>query len=430
METRIIIRGAVLASAPAGGATVVIEGRLIARVAPSGEAVEAQPGDWEVDADGRLVVPGGVDAHTHLAVGALLRLAALPARPTGSVSDLRSGFRAPLEERLGPADFEALSAAGALAALRAGVTCALDLCPGTLGCEGAVLPATARGVSAVGLRAALSCAVDLTRAAPGLEAVGEFAASVAGSPVLRGMVGLDGLAGSSHEALAFLSEPVKRFGLHASIGEDEADLAHAYAASSLRPLQLLASSGLLGSRTLIAHGGGLGCAEANMLARADGSIAVTPRAAQLWGSNLPSSDLLAAHDAPIALGTDGLYPDLAGEAIALSMHLRRAPSGRLPGDLLGHGIWPTAGGLATRLFGERLGVIEGGALADVVVLDWRPPFPLPEAPDGDLVLLWAGAPAAWAIVDGRVRLREGRLLGGDEVEIAARARQAAERALG
>jgi hypothetical protein len=33
-------------------------------------------------------------------------------------------------------------------------------------------------------------------------------------------------------------------------------------------------------------------------------------------------------------------------------------------------------------------------------------------------------------VDGEVRLREGRLLGGDEAEIAARAREAAAKLLG
>jgi len=67
-------------------------------------------------------------------------------------------------------------------------------------------------------------------------------------------------------------------------------------------------------------------------------------------------------------------------------------------------------------------VLVPGALADLVVLEWRPPFPLADAPDGDLAILFAGAPAAWAIVDGEVRLREGRLLGADEAEIAARAR--------
>ena len=33
--------------------------------------VAPEPGDWEIDAAGRLLVPGQVDAHTHLALGAL-----------------------------------------------------------------------------------------------------------------------------------------------------------------------------------------------------------------------------------------------------------------------------------------------------------------------------------------------------------------------
>ena len=45
-------------------------------------------------------------------------------------------------------------------------------------------------------------------------------------------------------------------------------------------------------------------------------------------------------------------------------------------------------------------------------------------------MLWAGASAAWAIVDGQVRLREGSLLGGDEAQIAALAHEAAARVLG
>jgi cytosine/adenosine deaminase-related metal-dependent hydrolase len=81
--------------------------------------------------------------------------------------------------------------------------------------------------------------------------------------------------------------------------------------------------------------------------------------------------------------------------------------------------------LASSLFGEPLGRLEAGALADLVILDWRPPVPLPDVPDGDLAVLWAGAPAAWVLVDGEVRLREGRLLGGDEAAIAAAAREAA-----
>ncbi|HEU4384688.1 MAG TPA: amidohydrolase family protein, partial [Anaeromyxobacteraceae bacterium] len=97
MGTRLVIRDAVLGGPePRVGATIVVEERHVAAVLQEGQRVEPRPGDWEVDAAGRLVVPGGVDAHCHLAVGQLLRLAGLPPRLWHTVSEMRSRFRAPL----------------------------------------------------------------------------------------------------------------------------------------------------------------------------------------------------------------------------------------------------------------------------------------------------------------------------------------------
>jgi hypothetical protein len=44
-------------------------------------------------------------------------------------------------------------------------------------------------------------------------------------------------------------------------------------------------------------------------------------------------------------------------------------------------------------------------------------------------VLWAGAPAAWVVVAGRVRLREGVPVGVDPEAISARAVEATRRAL-
>ena len=77
----------------------------------------------------------------------------------------------------------------------------------------------------------------------------------------------------------------------------------------------------------------------------------------------------------------------------------------------------------------RLGAIEAGAAADLAILEWRPAGVVPEGRGGDAALLWAGAPAAWVVVAGVVRLREGVPLGVDVEEISARAVEAARQAL-
>ncbi|HET8732648.1 MAG TPA: amidohydrolase family protein, partial [Anaeromyxobacteraceae bacterium] len=335
MNPRLVIRGArLLGDPPATGVTFVVVGDRIARVAPAGEAVAAEPGDWDIEAAGRLLVPGGVDAHAHLAMGALLRFAGLPVRYPGSPRALRQGFRRPVEERLGPADVESLAAAAALSALRAGTTTVLALERGAHGAEEETLLAVERAVRAVGIRAVVAHgASDLGGADRGLasaRAAEAFAAPRAADPLVRGMAGLDGLYATTRATLDALAGPAARFGLHASVGEDGSDLERSWGLDRKWPVKLLEEAGLLGSRTVVAHGSSLAAPEAEAMRAADAVLAVAPRAARFWRSGLSGLDVAALAEAPVALGTDGLFPDLAGEAVELVAHLRRRGSGPPP----------------------------------------------------------------------------------------------------
>jgi hypothetical protein len=132
----------------------------------------------------------------------------------------------------------------------------------------------------------------------------------------------------------------------------------------------------------------------------------------------------------VALGTDGIFADLAGEAVELAAQLRvRRSASPPPAEFLADSVWPTGATLAGQLLGARLGAIETGAAGDLVLLEWRPGAVVPEGRGGDAAVLWAGAPAAWVVVAGEVRLREGIPLGLDPEEISARAVEAALRAL-
>jgi cytosine/adenosine deaminase-related metal-dependent hydrolase len=435
VQTRLVIRRARLVSdPPAGNATVVVLGDRIVRVAPDGEAVAVEPGDWEIDAAGRLLVPGGIDAHTHLAMGQLLRFAGLPARYPGSPKALRQGFRRPVEERLGPAEVEALATAAALAALRAGTTTVLCLERAAPGAELETLLAAERAVRKVGIRAVLAHgASDLggpDRGRASARAALDFAAPRTGDPMVRGMAGLDGLHATTRETLEALAEPASRFGLHAAIGEDGADLERAWGLDQKWPVQMLDDALLLGSRTVLAHMSTLSTPEAEAVRAADAVLVATLRASRFWGVPPMSLEIAAGVEAPVALGTDGLFSDLAGEALELAAHLRvRRSASPPPAEFLADSVWPTAATMAGQLLGARLGVVEAGAAADLAILEWRPAGVVPEGRGGDAAILWAGASAAWVIVAGQVRLREGIPLGVDPDEVSARAVEAARQAL-
>jgi cytosine/adenosine deaminase-related metal-dependent hydrolase len=435
MSSRIVVRHALLVrDPPATDATIVVEDGRIARVVVDGSPVPAEPGDWEIDAAGRLVVPGGVDAHTHLAVGSLLRFAGLPVRYPGSQRALRQGFRRPVEERLLPGDVEALATASALATLRAGVTTVVALERAAPGAELETLLAAERAVRSVGVRAVLAHgASDLGGADRGrasARAAAAFAGPHAEDPLVRGMAGLDGLHATTRETLELLREPASRHGLHAAVAEDGSDLERSWALDRKWPVELLADAGLLGSRTVLAHVTTLAGEEARAIRDADAAVVATPRAAAFWEAPGTPVEVVAAAEAPLALGTDGLWPDVAGEATALAARLRaRGSAPPAPAELLAEVAWPTGSALAGQLLGVRLGAVAAGAAADLAVLDWRPPAVLPEGAGGDAAVLWAGAQAAWVIVAGEVRLREGIPLGVDPAEVSARAVEAARRAL-
>lgn len=68
----LLIHGATLidgtGAAPQTGLVVLVRGRRIAAVGPR-EAVSVPPGTVEVDAKGRYLLPGLIDAHVHLMHG-------------------------------------------------------------------------------------------------------------------------------------------------------------------------------------------------------------------------------------------------------------------------------------------------------------------------------------------------------------------------
>jgi cytosine/adenosine deaminase-related metal-dependent hydrolase len=282
MEGRLVIRNGVVPPAGAG-ATVVVEGRRVAEIAAPGVAVEGRPGDWDVDADGRLVVAGGIDAHGHLALGALLRLAGLPGRPPPTIADLRAGVRRPLEDRSTPERVERLVRAAALATLRAGVTCVLDLVRGAPGTAAAALDAEARALEAIGLRAVVAHGARGDRRGEGgteeVLASAAFAERHAAHPRVRGAIGISGIAEASDALLEAAAAPARTRGLLACVGEDETDLAHAFVRWARRPVEVLRDRWLLSPRTLVAHAGTAVHAEAVALAESGAALAVAPRAA-------------------------------------------------------------------------------------------------------------------------------------------------------
>ncbi len=340
----------------------VEEGKIVAR----GVDAVSQPGDEIIDLAGKLVLPGLVSAH-HQLYSTLLRGA--PRDGSGFVAEQAALKR--LEEALDLDAVQAAAAAGGLEGLMAGTTALLDLHASPNGI-GDSLSRIARGLSDVGLRAVLAYAVTERYGAigreEGLEETVAFLKRARGR--IRGAFGIADVEEMSDEGLQALRDAWSPSGalLQLSIGEDPQEESRSLARWSKTPVQRLNELGLIGERTVMAQGVHLSWPELSAIQDVGAWIAHSPR------SNMASqtgSAAAAKFGHRGCIGTDTQSLDVFAEAQTAWLRARDAGQ---PIDVLRY----LANGhrLVSAAFGLTLGPLRVGALADLVILDYRPPTPL------------------------------------------------------
>lgn len=395
-------------------ASVDVEDLRIAagRIAGRGAGATVEPGDEVIDLTGRLVFPGFVSAHHHLAA-TLLRGA--PREGTGF-----AGERA-LRERFGRAltgdDAEAAATAGGLEGLAAGTTTIFDTHLAATDVSGA-LSRVAQGLSGVGLRAVLAQQVTEDTEGALAECLA-YAAKARGR--FRGAVALGELGSVSDGTLRSVRralDDAKLLGLVA-LAEDSEEEARSNEAFGRPVAERLLEAELVGEDAVISQGVHLSWPELSSLISRGAWLVHVAR------SNMATQ---TGHATPAkfgvrgTLGTGAMSLDVLAEAQAAAM--RAADSGQ-PIDILrflanGHR-------LATQAFGAPVGPLREGALADLVVFDYQAPTRF------DATTLAAHLQSAMSsrhvesvMVDGLWRLWKRRPLAVDPVEVARAAREASE----
>jgi len=399
-----------------------IEGERVAGGAP---VLFPLPGEEVVDLGGALVLPGLVNAHTHL-YSALARGMPGPAEPPRSFLEILERVWWRLDRALDEESVHLSGLVGAIEAARSGTTLVFDhhSSPSSIGGSLATLR---RAVEEVGLRSVLCYETTDRNGLEGRDAgIAENRDFLAGGPtrLTRGMVGAHASFTLSEESLAALAAAVAgaSSSLHVHAAEDRADVEDCVRRCGAGVVERLRRHGLLVRRTLLAHGVHLSGPEL-LEAQSEGA----------WLVHCPRSNMNnAVGHAPTAafrraaLGTDGLDEDMLAEARAAFLKMRDA--GRP--DALEAASGQLAGGhrLAAAFLGQAFGTFGPGSPADLVVLDYQPPTPVTaENLAGHLLFGLDRSHVRSTMVAGRFVLRDRRIATVDEGTVFARARAAAGR---
>ncbi len=369
-------------------------------------------------------MPGLVLAHTHLYSALACGMPFLPEAPT-SFADMLAKVWWRMDEALDERSVRACGRVGGLAALRAGVTTVVDHHASPNFIEGS-LEVLDEALGGLGLRRVLCYEVTdrggQERARAGLEAHrGLLRAGTAGG-MRAALVGGHANFTLSDETLRAMVRLADEHavGLHVHLAEAPDD-----AALTGEPLvPRLERLGALRAGSVFAHGVHLSGEDLRRLEGAGAWLTHQPRSNQNNSVGYARSDLFGEN---VAIGTDGIGADLFAELQAAYFRGQEARVGRAPDfwlEALARGARLASGPL-----GVRLGALEPGAAADLVVLDPPPGPPLSAASlAASFVFRLSAAAVRHVLVAGVWRLWDRAPPGLDPASLDEEA-QAAARAL-
>ncbi|MBK9181141.1 MAG: amidohydrolase [Acidimicrobiales bacterium] len=397
---------------------LVADGGKIVALGPVG-SVSLPAGAEEIDATGLALLPGLVNGHTHSAMTLF--------RGFGDDLPLDEWLRSriwPAEARLSEDDvFWGAKLAG-LEMLRTGTVAFWDMYWHPRG--------VVRAVDELGLRATVAAPLidghDPSRLPELQDAVDEATEAASGaSDRVRAALGPHAIYTVSTEGLSWVAEQAADRGLpvHIHCSETEREVHDCVAAHGVRPVIYLDRLGLLGERTVLAHGIWLDDEERDVLATRGTTIVTTPTS----NLKLAVGDVFRYQEArrrgiPVGLGTDGVASNNALDLFQevklfalLQKHVAKDPSAVPAAE-----AWDVAAGHRAPLLGPG-GRLAVGEPADFLLARLDQPELAPAHDQtSNLVYAATGACVDTVVIDGVVRMRHRVVPGQDDIVAEATAR--------
>jgi len=381
--------------------------------------------DREIDCIGCAVIPGLINTHGHVA-NTLLRGRA-DDMPLEKMLEVAFAADAKLTRR----DVQVGALLGCLEMLKSGTTSFVDL----FYWEDEV----ARAVRESGIRGFLAWTVldpdKTTQRGTPVKNAEQFVKKQKEHRLITPMVGLQGVYACSEETYLAAKDVAEReeVNLHTHLSETRVEVYEHEKRTGMRPVEWLDKIGFLSPRLSAAHCVWVTINEVRALARRGVAVAHCPVSnMKLASGGVAPVPEMRAEGVTVALGTDSaisnnaldLFADM--KVCALLHKATRWDASVMPAQtVLDLATIDAANALGR---GRELGSVEVGKRADLAVVDLRTPHATPFYPDhlcSQLVYSCRGADVRATIVDGVMRVGDGRVIGVDEAEVLGRAQEIA-----
>ena len=413
---------------------VAVEGNKIVEVGDDLTLKLKYPNAKIIDAEGNVIMPAFINAHTHI-YSALARGLSINGYNPRNFYEILDGMWWNIDRRLDLEGTRASAYATYIECIKNGVTTIFDH-HASYGCVPGSLFEIADVAKEMGIRSCLCYEVsDRDGEMKCKQAIKENYDFIKYTreepdPMLKAMFGMHALFTISDETMAKCAEVNNGMtGFHIHVSEGINDVEDTWEKYKKRPVERLRDMGILGPKTLLGHCIHVNDHEMNIIKETGTMVVNNPESNMSNAVGCSPVLNLYNRGITVGLGTDAYTHDMLESlkvALAIQRHNAKMPN-------VG---WAEATGMlfennpkiCAQYFDEPLGVLKAGAAADIVVMDYKPYTPFSaDNIDGHMIFGMNGRQCLTTVANGKVLMHNRQLIGIDEEKINADIMQTAKK---
>lgn len=418
---------------------ILLENERILKIGPEKELLEQYPDATYLDAEGMMVMPGYINAHTHI-YSAFARGLIMAGRPATNFLEILDRTWWHIDRNLTLQNTYYSALATYIECIKNGVTFVSDHHAG-YGSIRESLFEIAKAAKQLSVRTCLSYEISDRDGTKKTDAAitenMEFAQYVKQmqatgdqqSKMLHALIGLHASFTLSDETLEKCRNAnVLDTGYHIHIAEGQYDAEHCMEHYGMTIVERLQKEKILGEKTLAGHCIHITKQDMDILKHTKTAVIHNPESNMSNAVGAPDVIALLEKDIVTGLGTDGYTNDML-ESLKVANLLQKHRRG-LPDKGMQEAVtmlFQNNASIVNHMLEDQLGILKEGALADIIFVKYCPYTPIQENNiDGHLMFGVTGTMTDTTIINGKIVMRHRELIEVDEEEILAKCKESAK----
>lgn len=410
---------------------VLIDGNIIKEVGTTKELKGKYSEVEVIDAVGKVIMPGLINTHHHI-YSAFARGLNLNNPPAESFSDILKNVWWRIDKKLTEEDNLYSAYTTLIECIKDGVTTVFDHHASPFAIKGSLFT-LAKAAEDLGVRGSFCYEVsDRDGEAildEGIKENVDFIkyAQSRSDDMVKGMFGMHASFTLSHESLLKCVKVMEGLdaGYHVHVAEGIEDLYDSLNRSSKRVVERLNDYGILGERTFAVHCIHVNDREMDILKETNTTVINNPESNM--GNAVGCAPVMRFFEKGITvgLGTDGytsdMFESMKVENITHKANLCNPNVGFMETGAM---AFKNNSKIASKYFNKTVGVLKEGAYADLIIVDYNPLTVMNENNYlGHTLFGMTGRSVDTTIINGRVIMRDRKIVTVDENEILRKSRE-------